>query len=432
MSEADAIQPAPNVKKKWWKSSLSAVGNTAAAVGNTIGQTSQGVVNATGNAANLLGNTAIAGSQAVSGAVKTATDATTNAAMNSGRAVSKATVNTAEFVGNVTVQAGKSVAQTTAGVATSTGAMAITATDSISNLLGYLEDNSQLETIAGSLKMDWLLPIVTQVDIVKAEEQVKKLQQKYPNETPRQIANRIMMQKTLLVGGSGLASSVAPGAAAGLFALDLAATTAIQAEMGYQIAGVYGLDMHDPARGKEILGIFGLVFGSNYAIKSGLQLMMRNVPVAGAVVGAGTNAATLYTVGHMACSFYEHKMGVLAQDEAGTQDETLDCFESVFEQQLLMDQIVVHVFIAGDESRTWENTRPVLDTLNLSAASVEKLSALSTLGALKSLLEDMDVYFAQSLLTQCKKIAQEDGILTDEETVVLELLEQKLLEQKLE
>ena len=40
-----------------------------------------------------------------------------------------------------------------------------------------------------------------------------------------------MLEKSLYVGGSGLASSLMPGFAAALLAVDLAATTAMQAEM---------------------------------------------------------------------------------------------------------------------------------------------------------------------------------------------------------
>jgi len=48
--------------------------------------------------------------------------------------------------------------------------------------------------------------------------------------------------------GGGLASSILPGVALALLAVDLAATTQLQSEMVYQIAVAYGLDK-DPAQG---------------------------------------------------------------------------------------------------------------------------------------------------------------------------------------
>lgn len=73
--------------------------------------------------------------------------------------------------------------------------------------------------------------------------------------------------------------------------------------MVYQIAYAYGLNLQEPARKGEVLAIFGLALGSGCAIKAGLGFL-RNVPVAGAVIGASTNAATLYALGYAACRFY--------------------------------------------------------------------------------------------------------------------------------
>jgi uncharacterized protein (DUF697 family) len=52
----------------------------------------------------------------------------------------------------------------------------------------------------------------------------------------------------------------------------------------------------------EVLTIFGLALGGNRAIKAGLELL-QNTPVAGAVIGASSNAVMLYTVGYAACRF---------------------------------------------------------------------------------------------------------------------------------
>jgi uncharacterized protein (DUF697 family) len=163
--------------------------------------------------------------------------------------------------------------------------------------------------------VDWLVRLIDQVDLVKAETVVRRLQQQYPNEQPSEIAHRLMVDKALLAGGTGFASSLVPGAAVALLAVDFTATLLLQAEMVYQIACAYGLDLQDPVRKGEILAIFGLSLGSsqilnmgvNYAAKAGLSVL-QNVPVAGAVIGASTNAVMLYALGYGACRFYEAKL----------------------------------------------------------------------------------------------------------------------------
>ncbi|MEO1401065.1 MAG: hypothetical protein AAFV72_07365 [Cyanobacteria bacterium J06635_1] len=427
----DDTQPVQKSRQNWWQAALSGVGNAAGAVSTTTGQAAQGVASATANATmgtvNFVGQGAVASGQAVAGATVAATGAVANAAVQGGRIVTEATVNTASFVGNAAVQTGQAVAGGTVSAATAAGSAAMNITDGLGNMMELVGDSSQLQGLADKLQIGWLLPVVEQVDVVKAEQQVRKLLQKYPTETSRQIAHRIMMEKVVYVGGSGLATSLVPGFAAGMFAVDLAATTAIQAEMGYQIAGAYGLDLHAPARKGEILAIFGLAFGSSYAIKSGLQLAARNVPVAGAVVGAGTNAASLYAVGHMACLFYEGKTGASTQEKTSPQAESQTCYEEIFQQQLVMDQILIHLFMAGDAARTWENTLPVLEKrLKLSPTSVSILTKLPKLPALESLLADINADFAPPLLAQCQKIAHEDGILTPAEAHILTLITQQL------
>jgi uncharacterized protein (DUF697 family) len=138
------------------------------------------------------------------------------------------------------------------------------------------------------------------------------LQQQYANEQPSEIAHRIIVTKGILAAGFGLVSNLLPGAglAAGVF--DLAGIMLLQAEMVYQIACVYGLDLQDPARKAEILAIFGLSFSSEQTLKFGISYAAKAglsfVPVAGAVVGAGSNAAIVYALGYGACRFYETKL----------------------------------------------------------------------------------------------------------------------------
>jgi uncharacterized protein (DUF697 family) len=76
-----------------------------------------------------------------------------------------------------------------------------------------------------------------------------------------------------------------------------------------------GLDLQDPARKAGILTIFSLSFGSDQALKFGISYAAKAglslVPVAGALVAAGTNAAILYALGYGACWFYETKLDMV-------------------------------------------------------------------------------------------------------------------------
>ncbi|MGA9381208.1 MAG: hypothetical protein WBV73_20815, partial [Phormidium sp.] len=283
---------------------------------------------------------------------------------------------------------------------------------------------------------DQLLNFVDRVDIVKAETQVKRLQKKYPNDKPSDIAHRIMLEKSIYVGGSGFTTSLVPGFATALLAVDLATTTALQAEMIYQIACGYGFDLKDPTRKGEVVTIFGLSLGgsqalnlgSSYAIKAGLGFL-RNIPLAGAAIGASTNAALLYAVGYAACRFYEAKLTPTITMEATletAQSESQKFLKSAISQQVIMDQILIHVYLAGNSEKTWEEILPELTTLNLSPASLEAIAANSSSPpSLESLLAQINSDFAVPLLAQCEKVAQLDGVITPEESQVIETITRK-------
>jgi hypothetical protein len=148
-----------------------------------------------------------------------------------------------------------------------------------------LGENPVLRYVSKIFRADWLLAAMLlrsryangEVDVGKAQAAVRKLQQEYPQESPSQIANRIMVDKALSAGGIGLVSGFVPGMALALLAIDLAATTQLQAEMVYEIAAAYGMDLTDPKRKGEVLAIFGLALGGSRAVKAGLGLL-RNVP----------------------------------------------------------------------------------------------------------------------------------------------------------
>lgn len=245
-----------------------------------------------------------------------------------------------------------------------------------------------------------------------------------------------MLSKTMLAAGQGLATSLVPGAVVACFGVDLVANMMLQAEMVYQIAAAYGLDLAEPARRGEVLAIFGLSLGAGRAMKVGGVaaakaglVFLKNIPVAGAVIGASTNAALVYALGHAACQFYEAKINPLNSQAAlaASQAANEHYLEKMLDQQVIMDQILVHVALAGNPGKTWAQILPELQSLNLSPASLEAITAaIQAPPSLESLLNKLNDDFAIPLVAQCRAITQSDGIITLEETKIIETIAKKL------
>ncbi|HEY9750408.1 MAG TPA: hypothetical protein V6C63_17120, partial [Allocoleopsis sp.] len=350
-----------------------------------------------------------------------------SAATHAGSAIVGTAVGIGGAVGNTAVQAGGAVVGTAVGIGGAVGSAAWQATDGIGYVLDMITHSPQLQELTKAVKVDWLVRIIEQVDVIKAETQVKNLQQKYPQEKPSDIAHRLMLEKALYVGGSGLSSSLVPGFAAALFAVDLAATTAIQAEMGYQIACAYGFDLSEPARKGEIVAIFGLALGGSYALKAGLGFL-RNIPMAGAVIGASSNAAALYAVGYAACRFYEAKLNPASSEAkaAASPAESEEYLRQAVAQQTVMDQILAHLVLAGNPGKTWQQILPELQTLNLSPTSLEAIAEhIQAPTPLKTLLNQLQPDFAVPLIALSQKIAELDGVTTSAEVRVIEQIKTK-------
>lgn len=305
------------------------------------------------------------------------------------------------------------------------------ATQGAGQAVNIVSDNWLVRRVSRFLNLDWLIGATDSVDLASSEEAVRKLQQEHPNESPSQIAHRIMVEKATYAGGIGLASSILPGAALALLAVDLAATTKIQAEMVYQIAAAYGLDLQDPARKGEVLGIFGLGLGGSRLLKAAGLGLLRNVPFAGAMIGASSNATMIYSLGYAACRFYEAKLdsSTSLNDEATLADlkeQSENYLERAIAQEAVMDQILVHVILASHPEKSWEEILPDLPALNLSPTSLEALkSNIKSPQPLDTLLNQLNRDFAVPLLAQCYRIAQMDGYQTPVEAKVMEAIATK-------
>jgi uncharacterized protein (DUF697 family) len=342
------------------------------------------------------------------------------------------------FIGETTesaLDAGKAVVDTAVDVGEATAKQTYRligkATQETGEAVTYVSNLPLIRQIAGVLRLDWLTGANSGLDFTKAEAEVKQIQQQYPKETPSEIAHRIMVKKAIQAGGVGFASSILPGVAAALLAIDLAATTAIQTEMVYEIAAAYGMDLQEPARKGEVLAIFGLALGGSNAMRAGLGFL-RNVPLAGAMIGASTNATMLYALGYAARQFYEAK---LKEDSEEPATETLQAIQQQSEkyldvaiaQQAGMDQIMVHMILASYPNKNWEDILPELKALQLNADSLKRIAAnIKSPKPLDTLLEQLNPDFAVPLLAQCRRIAESSGEVSEAEQRVLDAIAQKL------
>ena len=285
-----------------------AIGNTASLAGQAVVGTAVGVGGAIDSAASQVGQAVVGTAVGVGGAID-------SAASQVGQAVVGTAVGVGGAIANTASLAGQAVVGTAVGAGEAIGSAAAQATKAVGYALTVVGNNPQFQQVAQYLQVDWLVRLIDQVDLVSAEEAVRKLQQHHPNEQPREIAHRLMVDQALRAGGTGLVSNLVPGSAVALQAVDLSATMLLQAEMIYQIACAYGLDLQNPARKGEVLAIFGLSLGSNQLLNIGISYVAKAglsfVPAAGAVISASTNAIMIYALGHGACWFYETNLNTV-------------------------------------------------------------------------------------------------------------------------
>lgn len=301
------------------------------------------------------------------------------------------------------------------------------ATTGAGQVLTFVAQNPLLKFITKVLGVDRFLGLLTQVDVEKAQAAVKQLQQQYPQEAPREIAHRIMVEKSLQAGGIGLVTNIIPPIALALFAIDLVAIARLQAEMVYQIAVVYGLDLQDSTRQGEVLAIFGLSLGGSGVLKTGSSVV-EILPGIGPVVGASTNAIMLYALGYAACRFYEGKVGFASEPVTADaiQRESDAYLQRAVAQQQIMDRVLVHMILASYPETSRSDILPELQQLHFSPQSLDTVAAnLQSPQPLDSLLDRLDPDLATPLLARCYKIAQLDGEISPQEQAILNAIAEK-------
>jgi uncharacterized protein (DUF697 family) len=179
-------------------------------------------------------------------------------------------------------------------------------TETIGKVVTPIAEHPLLNSVTRLPMMRWFMAALGQVDIPRVEQDVQTLRQQNPQKTRAELTQQIIQDSTLKAAGVGLATNIIPPVALSLMALDFAALSALQAEMLYRIAAIYELPLNEPARRGEVLTIYGLSVGGTGVLKAGLSFP-EMIPVLGAVIGASSDAAILFTLGQIAARFYERK-----------------------------------------------------------------------------------------------------------------------------
>jgi uncharacterized protein (DUF697 family) len=409
-------------------SAAGAVSNAASTVGNAAVNAGGAVVGTVSSAAGAVGNAVVyTGSSAVGAASSTAS-AISNAAVNAGGAVVGTVSSAAGAVGYAAASTGSAVVETVANTATGIAQAGLQVTDGIGYILDLTSHSELLKSITSKLNLDWLLDIIDAVDVVKAETHVKQLKKKYPLESPSQIVDRLISEKALYVGFSGFGTSIIPGIGAGLFAVDLATTSACKAELVYQLACAYNFDLRESSRKGEAMAVFSLAFGGSYAVKAGLGLV-RGVPLAGAVIGATSNSAILLVIGHVAKQFYEAKLNASISKESleRTQSDSEDYLKKASEQQNIIDQILIHVAIAGCPRKNSKEIFKELKTRGFNPTVLAKVgSELKHLPALEELIGQLENDFKKAVLGQCHVAANLDQVITPGEAKIIKKIQDSI------
>jgi uncharacterized protein (DUF697 family) len=180
------------------------------------------------------------------------------------------------------------------------------ATEFLGRTVAPIADLPFIKFATGVPGLSWLLAALGQVNADKVHRAVDELRRQYPLETDEQLAHRVMATSAWRAAQVGLLTNIVPSVATVLFAIDIGAIAALQAEMIYKIAAIYGFSADDATRRGEVLAIWGVFTGSSSTLKSGLSFL-EVVPGVGTAIGITSDAAILYGVGFLACRFYEVK-----------------------------------------------------------------------------------------------------------------------------
>lgn len=208
----------------------------------------------------------------------------------------------------------------------------------VGNVLDFVSESDLYKYLSEKLGIYWFFDKILSVDTFKVRKQVEKFREKYPEETNDKLAERLTRHKAFYTATIGFTSGLIPGNVPAII-FDFIASTAAQAELIYEIAMVYGLDLDDSTRKGEVLTLIALGAGSTKTAEASLKLALeisskkmgqymtekmlkafsvvvgekiakrslsKLIPVVGGLIGASINASIIMLTGKGAIAFYEN------------------------------------------------------------------------------------------------------------------------------
>ena len=333
---------------------------------------------------------------------------------------------------NFFIEAANAIGEITATVTNQVQELLEQTTATTGTTMEAIAANPILQSADRIIGLDWIMTFLGKVDTEKVKATVAEVRSQYPDESPDEIAHRLIIEKAWSGGRVGLLTNIIPPIAALFLGVELIATTKLQTEMVYEIAAAYGLDLDESTRRGEVLAIFGLSLGAD-VLKTGLTVV-EIIPGIGAVVGASTNAAMLYVLGQTACRFYEAKVTdysalngrsnlsplVNQAEFASMQQQTDTDWQVASEQSKIMDRILAQMVKVSYSDCNWSEVLPKIR--EISPSSVDTIAVnFQREENLDLLLDRLLPEFAPATLNKCYDIAMSTGEMT--------LAEQEFLSQ---
>jgi uncharacterized protein (DUF697 family) len=260
----------------------------------------------------------------------------------------------------------------------------------VGSVIKRLNASEMYNLLAERFGINWFFNRIVSVDIEKTTKQVEKFKKKYPKANPDELVDKITSHKAFYTATIGFTSGLVPGNIPALV-FDFITTIGAQAELIYEIALIYEMDLEDETRKGEVLTLIALGAGSTKTAEATLKLAMdisakkmghmmaekmikafsivvgekiakrfiaKLIPFIGGIIGASLNASMITLTGRGAKAFYKNiiernhiYLGELPEEVRQIYDrKDLDITVKTEIRDLIIIKILIYLLHKGDYS----------------------------------------------------------------------------------